>query len=203
MKTRSSIRYAVVVFLWLALIGCEKNSDENSEGEDLNLEPVEDVSVAKSLVEDIADGVMVKVMDELSNHRTYSQHKIYGISGSAILSGIYASDTDIDCGYDCLKSQHNINLVILFSDYNVMVYDTCEVTITGTVGYSNNSWSRQSGDNHTSGGFICLSGYEVSFKIVMDNSWGYQDVITFYVKGCNGNSLSGSCTGGNEVTYNF
>jgi hypothetical protein len=178
--------------------GCEKDSDS----EDSNLDPITNDYDAEFLIRHIAEGLMDAVLDDLS-HGTYSGIKIYGISGDASVSGDYYYTSGIDCGTDCVRSERDIDLTVAFNKYKVMSCDNCEATITGTIYYTDNTWSRQSGLSYSSGGTITVAGDNVVFKEVYDGRWGYSDVITFYASRSSGSSFSGWCTPKNGITYNF
>jgi hypothetical protein len=178
--------------------GCEKDNDS----EDSNLDPIADGYDAEFLIRHIAEGLMDAVLDNLS-HGTYNGTIVYGISGEASVYGDYYYTSGIDCGTDCVRSERDIDLTVSFSNYKVMSCDNCEATITGTVYYTDNTWSRQSGLSYSSGGTISVAGENVKFKEVYDDSWGYSDVITFYASRYSGSSFSGWCTPKNGITYDF
>ncbi|MBN2213432.1 MAG: hypothetical protein JW723_04245 [Bacteroidales bacterium] len=196
---KMNIRF-IQMFCFLAIIysGCEKDNDP----EDSNLDPVTDGYDAEYLIRHIAEGVIDAVLDDLS-HGTYSGTIVNGISGNASVSGDYYYTSGIDCGTDCVRSEKDIDLTVVFSNYKVMSCDNCEATITGTVYYTDNTWSRQSGLSYSSGGRITVEGEDVAFKEVYDGSWGYSDVISFYASRSPGDSFSGWCIPQDGNTYDF
>lgn len=187
-----------ILFFVLILQGCNKGNkgDENS-----NLDPINDKSTAEYCVKQIADGVMNKLLGDL-DYGTYTNEKINGISGDATVSGDKYYNSNISCGSDCVRSETDIDLAIIFNNYVVMSCDNCRSEITGTVYYKDNTWTQQSGLNYSSGGVISCQGNNISYKITSDG-WGYEDNITFSASGKSIYSLSGWCTAKNGETYNF
>lgn len=204
MKKSTTLRiandYLLIMFFVLAALsaGCEK--DKNSE--DSNLDPITNKYDAEDLIRHIADGVMNTVLDDLS-HGTYTGTTVFGISGTASVSGDYYYYSGISCGTDCVRSETEIDLTIVFDNYHVMSCDNCEATISGTVSFTNNKWSRQSGLGYSSGGSITVSGQNVAFKEVYNGNRGYSDVISFSAAGSDIYSISGWCIPKDGNTYTF
>lgn len=202
---RTIMYYQLCVFLSLILLiamACKKE-DENSENS--NLEAITDKYAAEDNVQHIADRLMKAVFNNLPNG-TYTNQVVNGVSGTATISGNKLFQSGIDCGYDCVKSQTDYDLTIVFANYNAKTCDNCDATISGTVHYSDNRWSRQSGLNYSSGGTISCSGNNITFKEVITsdyNIWGYSDIISFSASGGSTYKLSGWLTASNGETYNF
>ena len=91
---------------------------------------------------------------------------------------------------------------MVFTKYRVMSNDNTESTVSGTVHYTDNTWSRQSGLGHSSGGKIETDGSGVDYKAVFDNS-GYQDKFSFSASGATLYSFSGWCIPKNGIRYEF
>lgn len=192
----------LLLFMFFILVSIHTGCEKDNDSEDSNLDPITDGYDAEFLIRHIAEGVMDAVLDDLS-HGTYSGTRVYGISGDAVVSGDYYFTSGIDCGTDCVRSERDIDLTVVFSNYKAMSCDNCEATITGTVYYTDNTWSRQSGLSYSSGGTISVAGEDVIFKEVYDGSWGYSDVISFYASRSSGSSFSGWCIPKDGITYDF
>jgi hypothetical protein len=187
------------VFVFLLSYDCKKKD----AGSDANLDPIESEYSAEFIIKNLAEGVIYnKVLYSLA-FGTYSNEIVNGTSGTAKMTGIYNYTANISCGTDCIRSVTNVNVTIVFDHYQVMSCTNCESIVTGTITYTDNTWSQQSGLSHTSGGSISLAGTGVAFKELIDGgSSGWNDVISFSASGDFYN-MSGWCKAGNGITYNF
>lgn len=199
---RNTLYYQFCLFLGFLLVlstACKK------ENESSNIQAITDKYAAEDNVKHIAEGVMNTILKDLPSG-AHNGEVINGISGTANVSGDNYYYSNIDCGSDCVKSEADIDITVVFNNYNAKSCDNCDATISGTVRYTDNTWSRQSGLNYSSGGTISCSGNNVSFTEIFTSdysTWGYSDVISFSASGKSYYKLSGWCTASNGETYNF
>ena len=153
-------------------------------------------------------GVASAIDDVLGNlaHGTYTNEVVSGVSGTASVAGEKYYYSGVDCGYDCVRSYNDTAIEIVFADYKAVYcdYDTCATTLSGTVTYTDDTWSRQQGSYYTSGGSVVMAGSDVSCYTVVSPGyiadWGYQDTISF-MAGEEG--YYGACTPSNGETYSW
>jgi hypothetical protein len=196
----SLIRIASIIVL--ILLSAAECSDENKTSSDSKLKSIEEDYDAEFMVTEIADGIIDPNVLSALSRGSYTGKVVSGLSGTATVSGLVDYSSHVSCGSDCVKSETDINLTIVFDEYRVMSCTNCESVITGTVNYINNLWSRQSGLYYSSGGLIYLEGTDVALKIMIDEgSWGYDDIINFDASGSS--SMSGWCKASDGNTYSF
>jgi hypothetical protein len=194
-------KICIILISFLCLLSCDKNSTE-PESESY-LEPIADDWTAKDAVENVAECVRI-VLKEITT-TTFNDVTVEGISGSANISG-KEEYTNSSCGTDCIRSDTDVDVTVLFDNYKAKTSSNEETTLSGTVLYRDTRWNRQSGLYYSSGGKVYCDGSNVKYKaVVYDDSgkpdWGYSDTISFDASG--GTYLDGSCTVGNGTTYYF
>jgi hypothetical protein len=130
---------------------------------------------------------------------------VSGLSGSATVSGIETYIVGASCGTDCVTSSRNINITVVFNGYKVKSSDNTTTTITGTVTYADDTWSRQSGLSYSSGGSVRISSKSTVNVDVAETSgsFAYSDAITFYASDSNASYVKGWCIAKNGITYYF
>lgn len=194
---------ATLLVLLVSLSGC--GGDSENGGSDSNIESITSRGNAKFVVEDLADGVIHANVIRSFSHGTYNGTVLYGNSGTATVTGDYYYKSGVYCGHNCIRDENDTSLTITFDNYRVMSADNTEAIITGTVTFTDDTWSQQLGAfPYTSGGGITVQGSDIAYKVVeVDGSWGYSDTITFSASGKYAWSLSGWCQASDGNTYSF
>ncbi|MEJ2641881.1 MAG: hypothetical protein P8010_20130, partial [Desulfosarcinaceae bacterium] len=156
MKGRDGfLRLFVICLVLLLSVSCGTDSD--SDDGDNNIEAITDEYAAEDAVKNVADLVYNDLLDSLSTG-SFTDEEVYGTTGSAIATGRINYENHVSCGSDCVRSSSDVSITVVFNNYKGPVSDNEEVTLTGTVTYSDTTWSRQSGLSYTSGGSIAVSG---------------------------------------------
>jgi hypothetical protein len=171
-------------------------------GSSSNLKPVNNTYDASSAVLDVTNVIYNAVLDKL-DHGSYSGQVVSGISGTATVTGDYYFYSGVSCGSDCVRSYNDTSIEIVFNGFKATYPDNGTVTLTGTVNYSDNSSSRQSGLSYSSSGNISVEGNDVSFQQVIQgysSTYGYKDTISFSGYG-DLYDMSGSLTASSGNTY--
>lgn len=196
-----SVLCITLLAIFLTACGGGGGGDDDVVGE-----PIASERAAENAVKDVAAVIQTEVLGSLP-HGTYTNEVVDGISGTASVTGDYYYYDNVDCGFNCVESYNDTTITVVFTDYKAASADNAETTLSGTVTYANNKWSRQSGLSYSSGGSIPVSGNDVSYyrKIWNDyETWGYQDTISFSASGSSiHGSFSGWCTASNGMTYSF
>lgn len=187
--------------IFLLTVSCSSEEDDSNS----NLKPISSDDMAEQIVEELAEQIIDQNVLASLSHGTYSDQIVNGRSGTAKVTGTYEFQSGIDCGYDCIKSESNVNVTVIFGKYKVISYDNCEATIaSGAIRYTDETWSEQYGLNYSSGGTIKIEGTDVKFKDICDGgSFGYDDVLSFSASGSSVNKLHGWCTASDGNTYQF
>lgn len=195
--------FAICLVLMLS-VACGSESD--SDDDDNNIEAITDRYAADDAVKNVADLVYGDLLDSLSTG-SFTDEEVYGTTGTAIATGHINYENNVSCGSDCIRSSSDVSITVVFNNYKGPVADNEDVTLTGTVTYSDTTWSRQSGLSYTSGGSISVSGTNVQYYSLATtdySQWGYQDTITFSGSGDGIHApFSGWCTASNGETYSF
>jgi hypothetical protein len=177
-------------------------SCRNDTGSDSSLQSITHDYDAEFIIGNLISGVLYNNVVAKITQGNHSGTSVEGLSGNVRVTGKFNFSSGINCGTDCVKSESDIDLTMVFTKYRVMSNDNTESTISGTVHYTDNTWSRQSGLGHSSGGTIEADGSGVDYKAVFDNS-GYQDKFSFSASGATLYSFSGWCIPKNGIRYEF
>ena len=158
-----------------------------------------DASVAAEAVSAVIDTVLENLADG-----TYNNEVVYGISGTASVTGDCYHYSG-DCGVDCVESWNDVDLMITFANYEAACADNAEATLSGTITYTDDTWSQQQGQNYNSGGSVDMAGSDVSFYMYIwyedpIPDWCYEDTISFEL---GEEGYHGCCIPSNGVTYCF
>ena len=188
----------------LTLSGCGGGGGGGEGGGGSGAAPISSSSNARFVVRDIADGVINRnLLPSLSNG-SHTQTLVSGLSGTATVSGTETYSVGQSCGTNCVRTSANVSITIVFSSYAVMSANNTRTTLTGTVTYTDYTWSQQSGLSYSSGGSVSVGGNGVSYHIVeTSGSFAYSDTITFDASGSGPAYVNGWCRPGNGTTYSF
>ncbi len=196
---------ALMSILLLSLVfyvGCGGGGDDG--GGSSNTEAITSKDSAQWLVENLSEGVTYNCVVSEVNHGTHNGTVINEGGGTAIVSGSYDYDSNISCGSNCVRSETDADLTIVYLNFKCMANSNVEGIVTGTVNYSDNTWSRQSGTSYSSGGSVSIEGSDVSYRARdVDGSFDYSDTISFNASGNSAGYLSGWCRPSNGNTYDF
>jgi hypothetical protein len=203
-KTSVTIfRPLLVAMISFSLIGILSCSD-GSTGLGSDLDPITDEWAAKSAVQNVADCVRDAISGQQGN---FSSVTVHGTSGTAVVSGTKTYTSGISCGADCVRSETDIDVTVVFNGYTTNTASNQRTTVSGTVSYRDTRWSRQSGLSYSSGGKVYVDGANIAYESVVydestgDTKWGYSDTITFDASG--GTYLDGWCVPNDGNTYSF
>ncbi len=189
------------IALLAVFFGCDSSGDG---GGDANIEAITSEGSAEFVVEDLSEGVAYNCVVSEIDHGTHSGTVVAGGSGTAAVTGDSTYTSGISCGSDCVRSETDTDLTIVYNNFTCMTADNTEATISGTVTYTDNTWSSQSGFSYSSGGSVAIEGSNVAYRVVdVDGSWGYSDTITFSATGNSAAYLSGWCQPSNGTVYSF
>lgn len=202
-KTSFTILHPLVAVVLCFSLVCTLNCGDSSTDPGADLDPITDKWAANDAVEDVAKCVR-DALDGLQG--TLSSVTVQGTSGSASVSGTKTYASGISCGTDCVRSETDIDVTVVFNNYTANTASNERTTVSGTVNYRDTSWSQQSGLSYSSGGGIYVDGTNVAFaSVVYDQStgetrWGYTGTLTFNASG--GTYLDGWCEV-DGVRYDF
>jgi len=182
---------AVASLIALAAASCDKSSSTQPKL------PVIDSDVWASYAAMDLATLGLKVRTGLSNG-TYSNTQVPGTTGTATLAGTVSFQSGLSCGSSCVRSQNNTNLTIVFNQFVASATSNTSTTVTGTITYSDNEWSQQSGLNYSSGGSLCVSNTGgLTYRMVgtdPGSTLGVSDVILSFNSCGSSVSQSGSMT---------
>lgn len=205
----SATAYCLVILfaalLTVSLTGCPEEDDWD-EGGGRGIEPITSGSAGQFVVRQLADGAIEKNINAALANGTYDGTVVNGMSGTATVDGHYHYDRGMSCGTDCVRSVHDASMTIVFDRFRVTTSDNSEITVSGTVAYTNTTWSRQSGLSYSSGGKVRVSGSNVDCTWIVDSDgdrWGYSDTISFDASGDSAAYVNGSISASNGSTYTF
>lgn len=193
----------LVVIVVLAAIGSDGTGGAGDGTLGGDYEPIASESRAQFMVKEVLRTAYNGVVDEIPNGE-HDGLVIEGASGRAVVTGTRSYQSGQSCGTDCVSSQNNHDLTIVFEDFSYS-----RTTIDGTVSYRDTTWSQTSGvSGYSSGGSVMISGAEV--QVLYESSLGddeirYGDVMTFSASANSPNvgNPSGSCTPSNGARYRF
>lgn len=186
------------------VIGCGGGGggDGGDVGDIMPITTRDEASFAAQSVSEVIDTVLENLADA-----TYNDEVVYGISGNASVTGDYYHYS-VDYSPDHFQSWSATDITIVFTDYTAAwAGNYYEATLSGTVTYTDNTWSWQDGENYSSGGSVVMAGGGVSFYMcVWFSNWtldrGWQDTISFEAgEECCDGYLIGWLVPSNGVTY--
>ena len=187
---------SIFIILGIATSGCEEFSDRY-------LEPIESTGAATVLVESLSIGVFdSKILEKLEGG-SYSDTLIYGISGTASVTGEKVITDETSCGDGCLESSSIIDISVEFDSYRVIINNGRETTIDGTVQYFESSTTTLVEGFYITSGYVKMEGDDVDIRLLEDEDSGIKDNISFRVTGDTPRLLTGWCIPENGVRYQF
>ena len=191
----------------LIFTGCG-DGDDDGGGPTGGITPVDDKYKSYEIAYHVEDKSVNEVIKGAGSTGSspYNKKVVNGITGTATITGSYTYTTSSSS--NCVSSTSTKNITeIVFNNYQVKVGNT-EVTLTGTITYSDYSYSQQCGLNYSSSCSTSIRSVNpVKVKIVFYMTYkteGYEDTVTFNASASSCTStLKGSLTASNGVTYSF
>jgi hypothetical protein len=113
---------------------------------------------------------------------SFSSQSVSGNSGTAAVTGTVNYQSGISCGSSCVRSQNATTITIVFNQFVVNTASNTTTTLTGTVVFTDNTWSQQSGLSYSSGGTSCIVAQStITYRYVGTDAagqFGASDTIT-------------------------
>jgi hypothetical protein len=138
---------------------------------------------------------------------SYTGRVVNGLSGSASMSG-HSSSSRESCGSSCTRLSHDTNVTAVFNGYRAKLGSNQEVTLTGTVSITDNTFNRTTATASTSGGSMVVESSNLSAQHAITDTgngqvWGESDTVAVSTSSPAGSNWSGTLRGGNGVAYSF
>lgn len=203
MNCARSAGYLLFVGALAVLPSCDGGDETTSSGGGVTA--IANSDDAEFFLQSMIEGVVQRnVLLNLDTETPNGTVVSGSLGGSATVSGTARYISGQSCGMDCVESHHETELTIVFDDFSVMSNDNTQARVSGEISYTDDTWSRQSGMNYSSGGWVGGSGSNVHGRFVVDGDWGLDDVVSFTFSAYKGDlySMTGdvSCSNG---TYYF
>jgi hypothetical protein len=199
------MKHLVVAALLALLSACGGGGDDGGGGGSEDFVPITSTQPASLVAGAIGDATA-----NLVPSGTYNNTLINGSSGgTATVSGSKSFSGTQSCGSSCVSSSNSANLTITYNDYYAPPgrSTNTRVRLTGTVTFTDNRRSTQSGLSFSSSGeqrVTATSMLSVRLEITdsTGRAYGYADSLSAYTAFGSG-SWDGSMRPSNGVTYSF
>jgi hypothetical protein len=199
------MKHLVAAALLPLLSACGGGGDEGDGGGGEDFVPITSTQPASLVAGAIGDATA-----NLVSSGSYNNTVINGSSGgTATVSGSKSFSGTQSCGSSCVSSSNSANLTITYNDYYAPPgrSTNTKVRLTGTVTFSDNRRSTQSGLSFSSSGeqrVTATSMLSVRLEITdsTGRTYGYADSLSAFTAFGSG-SWDGSMRPSNGVTYSF
>jgi hypothetical protein len=199
------MKHLVAAALLPLLSACGGGGDEGDGGGGEDFVPITSTQPASLVAGAIGDATA-----NLVSSGSYNNTVINGSSGgTATVSGTKSFSGTQSCGSSCVSSSNSANLTITYNDYYAPPgrSTNTKVRLTGTVTFSDNRRSTQSGLSFSSSGeqrVTATSMLSVRLEITdsTGRTYGYADSLSAFTAFGSG-SWDGSMRPSNGVTYSF
>jgi hypothetical protein len=209
---KRSLSILIVLIVTAILVGCGGGGGGGGDevaGEDVSgLSAIGDSSSASNAVLDVEiaveKGIIGALADRYGDNGNGSYNGNPYIPGAVVTGGV-GHYVDVPCGSEgsgCTYTWNNTSLTIVFDHFKTSAGMNGELTLTGTVTYTDDTFRSASLNK----GGIKVEGSGVAYTKVMyredSSKWGYNDIISFSASG-DYQALSGTLTPQNGAPYNF
>ena len=197
--------HLVVAVLLPLLSACGGGGDDGDGGDGGDFVPITSTQPANLVAAAIGDATA-----NLVSTGTYNNTIVNGSSGgTATVSGSKSYSGYQSCGSDCVSTSNTANLTITYNDYYAPPgrSSNTKVRLTGTVTFTDNRRSTQSGLSYSSSGeqrVTATSMLSVRLEITdsTGRTYGYADTLSALTTYGSG-SWDGWMRPSNGVTYSF
>ena len=192
MKTANGMYRSVAMALSLVLAGCPSGDDDGGGGSSSGgVTSVTSSQSARSLANDLVR-VSRNARGQLTNG-TYTNQVVKGpVSGTASVTGNIFFQSGISCGANCVRSENKTGVTIVYSSYAIHTASNTTTTVSGSIQYTDTTFSQQSGLNFSSGGTVSMvGGTAVSYELIGTSgstTFGTRDTLMSFSSSGTGDS---------------